>query len=462
MRILYLGINYWPDDTGIAPFNAIRCEYLAARGHDITALTGFPYYPQWRIPPEYRRRVHVREQRRGVNLIRSWLYVPRQVTSLTRVVHEASFSLSALINAFSLRRPDAILVVSPPLPLTITGSILSRIWGVPYILQVEDLQPDAAVDLGMLRNRLVIKALYGVERKAYRSAALVITLNDEMAGRIISKGIDPDHVAVIPHGVDSSLFGVRSTGDGAKFRRTHRLEGKFVIVHAGNMGIKQGLEVILGTAALARAIPEIVFLLVGDGATRASLEQRAAKLSLRNVRFFPQLPRADFHDLLAAADLSLVTQRRSVSDILFPSKVETLMAAGQPIAASVSTASAVAKVLQNSNAGQVVEPENAGALLDAILSLQGDPTRRATMRRCGQAYAQKHWSREQALAAMELALTKLCSKRKEITVGAGNHGSGNSGDAAIGRFLSQRRSMSMFVRNRYTPKPEGKDEAIRP
>jgi nucleoside-diphosphate-sugar epimerase len=105
MRVLHLGINYWPDETGIAPFNTLRCEYLAGRGHEVTALTGLPYYPQWRVPPDYRRRFFVREQRNGVVLIRSWLYVPARATSLKRIIHEASFSLSVLLSAISKWRP---------------------------------------------------------------------------------------------------------------------------------------------------------------------------------------------------------------------------------------------------------------------------------------------------------------------------------------------------------------------
>jgi putative colanic acid biosynthesis glycosyltransferase WcaI len=410
MRILHLGMHYWPDETGIAPFNAIRCEFLAAQGHEVTVVTGFPFYPQWRVPRECRGRARVREEHNGVKLIRSWLYVPRRVSSFKRVVHEASFSLSALASGISQSRPDVIFVVSPPLALAISAWIFSWRWRTPYTLHVEDLQPDAAVDLGMLRSRRLTNALYALERMAYRNAAAISTINEAMANRICSKGVAREKVAVVPHGVELALFDV-ATASGARLRHAHRLEGKFLVVHAGNMGVKQGLELILDAAAMSRDIPEISYLLVGDGVKRSMLERRAAAANLRNVRFMDLLPRAEFRELLAAADLSLVTQQRCVTDIVFPSKVETLMAAGRPILASLNSESAVAAVLRNSGAGEVVEPENPRALLDGILGLQRDRSRRVAMGVRGREYARIHWDRDRSLHAMESILTRVGCER---------------------------------------------------
>ena len=143
MRILVLGINYWPEETGIAVFNTGRCEYLAAQGHQVTMCTGFPYYPQWRVPEEYRRKLFAREGRHGVTILRSYLYVPRRVTSVRRVLHEASFIASSCLRALGERKPDLLFVVSPPLGLAVTAVLLSRLWKIPYIFHVADLQPDA-------------------------------------------------------------------------------------------------------------------------------------------------------------------------------------------------------------------------------------------------------------------------------------------------------------------------------
>ena len=143
MRILYLGINYWPDESGIAPFATGRCEYLAECGHEVVACTGPPYYPQWRVPAPYRRRLLVREERAGVSIRRSWMYVPRKPTSLRRMVHEGTFVCSSFMRALCSPRPDLLLVVSPPLGLAASAIALGRLWRVPYVLHVTDLQPDA-------------------------------------------------------------------------------------------------------------------------------------------------------------------------------------------------------------------------------------------------------------------------------------------------------------------------------
>ncbi len=153
MHILVNGINYWPEQTGIAVFTTGRCEYLASRGHQVTVCTSFPYYPEWRTLDGYRGRPLMKERRNGVDIYRTWMYVPRQVTSLRRILHEGSFIAASFLAAMSRSRPNIVVAVSPPLGLAASAVVLSQRWRVPYVFHVADLQPDAAVDLGMLRSR---------------------------------------------------------------------------------------------------------------------------------------------------------------------------------------------------------------------------------------------------------------------------------------------------------------------
>jgi colanic acid biosynthesis glycosyl transferase WcaI len=404
MRILVLGINYWPEDTGIAVFNAGRCEFLASRGHDVTICTGFPYYPYWRVPATYRGRVFATETHNGVTVLRSYVYVPRRITSAARVLHEASFIASATLRAIGSRRPDLLLTVSPPLGLAVTSGLLSRTWGVPYVFHVPDLQPDAALDLGMLPAGRLTQWLYGVERFAYRNAALVSTLTGAMQERIVAKGVPRRKVTRFPDWADPACFEVPRSGGAAAFRRTFGYGDRFLVVHAGNMGVKQGLDVVLDAAHLSRDRPEILYLLVGDGAMRRPLEIRARTMGLDNVRFLPLQPRDVFLDLLAAADVCLVTQQKVVADVVFPSKMLTLFAAGRCVLASVRDTSEVARVVREAGAGGVVQPENARALSDAIVAVRADGAARRMMARNARAYARAHWSRERILRGMEAAL----------------------------------------------------------
>jgi colanic acid biosynthesis glycosyl transferase WcaI len=409
MRILLLGINYWPEVTGIAPFNTRRCEYLAGRGHGVTICTGFPYYPQWRKPREWRGRLWAHERRNGVNILRSWLYVPHRVTSALRILHEGSFVASALARAVGTRRPDLFMVISPPLALGLAAAFLSRIWSAPYIFHVEDLQPDAAADLAMLGNGSFMKLLYWIERFAYRRAALVSTLNEAMRTRIVDKGIPERKVVVFSHWSDPSLFRIPIAGGGAEFRRAFGLEGRFLVVHSGNMGVKQGLDVILGAAARSTGDPEITYLLVGDGAARQGLQDRASAQGLSNIRFLPVQPQQMFFDLLAAADLTLVTEQCTATNIAFPSKMETLMSAGRPILASLNAGGEAARVVTHSGAGEVVAAGDSSQLHGAILRLKSDPDRRRLMGERGRAYAGRHWDADRILPETEAALVAVAN-----------------------------------------------------
>jgi colanic acid biosynthesis glycosyl transferase WcaI len=173
------------------------------------------------------------------------------------------------------------------------------------------------------------------------------------------------------------------------------------------MGVKQGLEVILNAAELSRSRPEIVYLLVGDGAMRRELESQAAARNLTNVRFLPIQPREQFLEMLAAADISLITQQRSVADIVFPSKTATLMSAGCPLIASVNPESEVARVVRDSRAGVVITPEKPQPLLDTIVNLLADPCRLKEMSTSGRSYARQHWDEHTVLAKMESELMQV-------------------------------------------------------
>jgi len=409
LRILVLSINYWPDETGIAAFNTWRCEYLAARGHQVTICTAPPYYPEWRVPERYRGKLFQRETRNGVTILRSWMFVPQKPNAKTRILHEASFLASSFVRALCVGKPDLIFAVSPPLGLGLTAATLGRLWNVPFIFDVEDLQPDAAVELGMIKGQSIIRRLYQIESLAYRRAALVSTITEGMRERIVQKGIDPKKVVLFPPRADSSLYTLRDRFDGSAFREKHGLAGKLIVSHSGNMGVKQGLEVILEAAAKSREWEEIQYLFVGDGSMRTQLEAEARVRKLSNVRFLPLLDNDAFGQMLAATDIALITQQRVVSDIVFPSKTVTLLSAGCPVIASVNSGSEVARTVLRSGAGLVVEPENADVLLEAIQELAKSPETLARMSVQARNFAIESWHERYALPRMEEQFVN-CSK----------------------------------------------------
>lgn len=303
MRILVLSINYWPEEMGIGPVTTWRCEYLASRGHEVTVCTTFPYYPEWRVDDRYRSRRWQREIHEGVTILRSPAWVPARLTSLKRILFEASFLVGNLARTISAPKPDLLLVVSPPLGLALTARLLGRLWRIPFVYDVMDLQPDAAAELGMLPSGALLDALYWLERQAYWHAGLISTLTEGMRQRIIGKSVPPEKVTLFAARADQDLFRLRRGLDGQEFRRAQGLEGKFIVAHSGNMGVKQGLDVILRAAELSRNQPDLAYLLVGDGAMRRELESQAAAKSLSNVKFLPVQGREQFLQMLAAVDV---------------------------------------------------------------------------------------------------------------------------------------------------------------
>lgn len=425
MRIHIIGINYWPESTGIAVFSTGRAEHLASRGHDVTMCAAVPYYPQWRVPDAYRGLAFRRERRAGVTILRCPIYVPSAVTAIRRVAHEASFIAAAFLRSLLCRRPDVLMVVSPPLGLAVVAAVLSKLWRAPYIFHVADLQPDTALDLGMVSRGRVARLLYAVERLAYRHAAIVSTLTEPMRARIIAKGIPAEKVVLLADWADPQLFALAQDAGSRAIRQELGLGDAFVVLHAGNMGVKQGLDVVLDAADRTRADPAIRYVLVGDGAMRPHLEARARSLGLPNITFVPLLPGPRFLQLLAAADVCLVTQQRTVADVVFPSKVLTLLAAGKPVVASVAGGSAVASVISHAGAGTVVAPEDAGGLAAAVESLHRDPARRHTMSAAGRAYARSHWERTQTLTYLAEIVERTALKRSPgpLSATAGKSGS---------------------------------------
>lgn len=407
MRIHILGINYWPEKTGIAVFSTGRAEHLAARGHEVTMCTAVPYYPEWRTPDQYRGLSFHREARRGVTILRCPIYVPAVVTPLRRVIHEASFIAAAFVRSLFCRRPDLLVVVSPPLGLALAAVLLKAIWRVPYVFHVADLQPDTALDLGMMRLGRVARLLYAVERLAYRRATLVSTLTPPMRERIVDKGIPTRKVVLFADWADPQLFALERGAPARAIREELGLTEELVVLHAGNMGVKQGLDVVLDAADRTRSDARIMYVLVGDGAVRPQLERSARARKLTNVRFVPLLPQDRFLSLLSAADLCLVTQQHSVADVVFPSKVLTLLAAGKPVVASVAARSAVARVIEDAGAGVVVAPEDGVALADAVVRLALTAAERVAMGASGRAYARQHWDRTSTLALLTESVERL-------------------------------------------------------
>ena len=372
VRIIVWGINYAPEETGIGPFNTGMCEWLAARGHQVEMVTTFSYYPAWKKNATDRGRLFRTDSINGVRIRRYWHFVPSRVTALKRMFHEATFIGTSFFRLLFMKRPDVLVVVSPPLPLGVPARILSFLWRRPYVFHVQDLQPDAAVSLGMLKPGVFTRILYWLESVAYRGASVVSGISGGMQRAFNSKGVSAEKLMLFPNWIRGSGHDpVTLSESSAKgtFCARHGLDAsRPLAVYAGNIGEKQGLAGVLDAAATEHG-RDIQWVIAGDGAGRSLLEERKTRDGLTNVCLLPLQPSVQFKEMLFAADACLVTQQRGSGQFFFPSKLLTLLNYGRPVVAVADDSSELAIAAREADVGEVVGPGEAEGLARAIEKL---------------------------------------------------------------------------------------------
>jgi glycosyltransferase involved in cell wall biosynthesis len=370
----------------------------AALGHRVTVLTTFPNHPTGVIPPEYRGHFRLEEVDDGVRVVRTYIYAAPNRGVLKRSLNYVSFAVSSVLQGHGpTGRPDLVLATSPQFLVSLAGWALSRLKGVPFVLEVRDLWPDSVVAVGALpRGSLVVGLLRALERFAYRHADLAVSVTNSFVGHMVRNGAR--RVVVIPNGADPSVF--RPLDDRSEIKRRYGLEGKFVACFAGTLGMAHGLEVVLDAAELMRDDPNTAFWLVGEGARRAELEQQARRRGLANVVFQGQVPRGEVPAILAASDVALVLLRADpLFETVLPSKMFEAMSAGRPIVLGVG--GEAKELMLGSEAGVAIPPGDAPALAAAIRSLRARPEDGEAMGRRGRAFVVANLSHD-ALASRYL------------------------------------------------------------
>ena len=366
MRVIVWGINYAPEITGIAPHNVALCEFLRRHGHDAEMVTTFSYYPAWRKRAEDRHRSFRTDQINGVPVHRCWHFVPQRLSAWKRIVHEATFVLTSTMRILLLRRPDVYVVVSPPLLLGAAGWLAATLKRAPFIFHVQDLQPDAAVGLGMLRTGLFTRALYWLEAFAYKHATRVSGISWEIVDAFRRKGVPDRKLILFPNAV--VLPGDRDIPMRGKFRAKHHFTaGEFLAVYAGNLGVKQGLEVLLDAADLLRAEKKIRIVIAGDGAARKKIEREIRDRN--NMSMLPLQYGIDYKELLVDADVSLITQQSGSGNAFFPSKLLGTLAYACPVVTVADEESALVRAVANGQCGKNVLPGHAEQLANCLRHL---------------------------------------------------------------------------------------------
>ena len=388
MRIVLWGINYAPEITGIAPHNVAPCEFLQRNGHDVEMVTTFAYYPAWRKRAEDRLKFFRTDRINNVRVHRCWHFVPGRVSAWKRIVHEATFVLTSTICVLLLKRPDAYIVVSPPLLLGTVAWLAARLKHAPFVFHVQDLQPDAAVGLGMLKPGLFTRALYWLEAFAYKHATRVSGISEEILDAFRHKAVPESKLILFPNTV--MLPAETDIPQRGIFRTKHNFSpNEFLAIYAGNLGVKQGLEILIAAAELLRAEPNIRIIMAGDGAARESLEAKLRDHNLNNISMLPLQFGSDYKELLVDADVSLITQQSGSGNAFFPSKLLVTLAHSSPVVTVADEDSALARVVAEGQFGENIAPGRPDQLAKAFQELAENPQLLRRWGENGRTYVQR-------------------------------------------------------------------------
>jgi glycosyltransferase involved in cell wall biosynthesis len=417
--VLIIGINYWPEMTGIGPYTTGMAEELARCGADVTVFAGVPHYPAWQIDPAFRYRRLTRQHRNGVDLWRLRHHVPRKQSALRRAVYEATFFAQTMTTR-PAEKPDLVLAVAPSLGAAVSGARLARKFDVPVAMVVQDVVGHAASQSGIAGGSRVARATTAIEAWALRQANVIGVVSESFRPVLVDYGVSPDRIVSLPNW--SHL--PESTGDSRAIRR--RLgwpDDVTVALHSGNMGLKQDLGNIIDAARLTAGRDDVHFVLMGDGSQRRALETAAQ--GLPNVRFGELVPDDVYLDVLRAADVLLLNERPSVTDMSLPSKLTSYLRAGRPIVAATAPDGATAQELARSGAAVLVPAGEPQRLADAVLSVaDAGPDFTDELGRSAVAYAKRHLGEQAAMARVRaLVLRALGEQAGPIATSPNSKGS---------------------------------------
>lgn len=399
LRIAVLCPHFAPDTAPTGEVMTRIVTELVALGHRVDVVTALPWYREHRIEDGWTGKWVRRE-------ITDWGSITRvhpfpgtdKRNLLRRAIGFAGFSMLTAVTSWRGGRVDGVIAMSPPLTMGLTGWTTHLVRRGPLVFNIQDIFPDAAVETGAITNRRIIAVASWLERFSYRRAAAVTVLSDDLHDNVAAKlpRSRRDRVHVIPNFVDTAFIqpGPRLT----TYRTEHDIGAEPVVMYAGNVGFSQSLELLLAAAA---ELPDVTFVINGDGAARASLEQQAGQLS--NIRFVGYQPKERLPEVLASADVHVVPLRAGLGNVSVPSKTYSILAAGRPVLAAIDPGTEVPRMIRAAGAGVVVPPDDAAAFTAALRGMLADPVALAAQGTAGRAFVESAVSpRAVAVAYAEL------------------------------------------------------------
>lgn len=371
MKLLLYGINYAPELTGIGKYTGEMASYYASKGHEVEVITAPPYYPNWVVKEGYPNWWKT-QQIEGVTVHRCPLYVPKNQSGPKRILHEISFVLSSFVYWLPryFRKYDAIICISPPFHLGFIALPHKWIHGTRIVNHIQDLQVDAARATKLINNETLLGILEAAEKWILSKVTRVSTISSGMAGKLQKKLSSKGSIIFFPNWVDKTIV--------HPIRKSESLRAKWgisdeekIVLYSGNLGVKQGLEIIPFVAKRLEGEKNLTFIIVGNGGEKQALIQQTKDLALTNVQFLPLQPLEDLARMLAAADIHLVLQKKDAADLVMPSKFTNILAAGGHALVTAEPGTTLFEVVHEHQLGTICPAENKAALeatLRAILN----------------------------------------------------------------------------------------------
>ncbi|MGN8844467.1 WcaI family glycosyltransferase [Niallia sp. HCP3S3_B10] len=418
MKILLYSTNYYPEMTGIAKYNTEMAEWLVSKGHEVDVYTAMPSYPEWEIYDEYKGKKYVKETINGVNIYRTFLYVPnkKNTSALKRILMQITFTFNSLRYWFPIyfkkKQFDIIIVLCPPLIPLINAIIFKTIKKIPILLHVQDLEFDAAIRLGIIKQKFINSLINKVEVYFLNKVNIISSITNSMILRIKEKKIKTNKFILFPNWSDIQFIAPLSKIN--NFREEIGIS-KYdkIIMYSGNMGKKQGLDIVLDVASdfKKNEISNIKFVFIGDGVAKEELVRKKESNSLDNVLFFPVQSLEKLPELLAVAHVHLVIQKKEAADLVMPSKLTNILSAGRTVIATADKGTALYEVVNSSESGFVIEPERSDLLYEAISNLVNQENL-DVYEKNARKYAEESFDKNKILSRFEKDLDKLLSEGK--------------------------------------------------
>jgi colanic acid biosynthesis glycosyl transferase WcaI len=403
MRILVLSQNYVPEEQ-----NAYHHEMttgLLKRGHDVTMLTAFPHYGSDSVYKGYKGRLFQRETIDGVKVLRTWVYASGKKSVLPRILNYLSFCVTSLaFGLFAIRNVDVVYTSIPPLPLGVVGFFLSRIKGAKLVISIQDIFPQAAVQLGVLSNRHIIRLFEKMEKLVYRKAQHIIVISEGFRRNLISKGVSVEKISVVSNWADPNF--VKTGPRDNSIRQMLNVGNNFTLIYSGGLTHNSELEPVIYAADILRKDP-FSFVIIGEGVQKSRLRLMAEARHLTNLHFRPFVPLIQYPEVLLAADVNLVTLNSRATEVSVPSKIYKQMAAGRPVIVISSPESELARLVKEGKFGFLVPPDNPDKLIEVLRWAAGHPDEMKQMGLNARQYLVEYHSRDRCVDNINTVLNRI-------------------------------------------------------